>query len=113
MGANPCKRMKKSLSSTSQKSHSFPSLEDVCYQMDVIDEVVFEEMGTLNPPLDLLEVCLLGTHDNRVELPQSDEREVYTHILDMAQPFPPQHHPKKILNVKVGPSKEDKSALPR
>ena len=26
----------------------------------------------------------------------------------MAQPFPPQHHPREILNVEVGPSKEDK-----
>jgi len=85
-----------------------PSLEDACYQVDVIDKVVFEEMGTLNLPLDPLKGCVLGTLDKRVDVKPSNEREVYTHILDMGQPFPPQHHPRQILNVEVGPFKEDK-----
>ena len=63
---------------------AFPSLKDVSYQVNVIDKVVFEEMGTLNPPSDPLEACLLGTLDKRFEEQPSDERKVYTHILDIA-----------------------------
>ena len=37
-----------------------------------------------------------------------DERDVYTQILDMAQPFPSQHHPREILNMEAWPSKEDR-----
>ena len=33
---------------------------------------------------------------------------MYIHILDMAQPFTPQDHPREILNMDVSPSKEDK-----
>jgi len=65
------------------------SLEDACYWVDVIDKVVFEEMGTLNPLSNPLETCLLGTFDKRVEVQPSDEREVYTPILHMAQLFLP------------------------
>jgi len=81
--------------------------------VDGIDKVVFEGMGTLNPPSDPLEVCLLGNYDKRVEVRPSGEKEVYTQILNMAQPFPPQHHPRAILNVMVGPSKEDKKCTPK
>ena len=80
--------------------------------MNVINKVVFEGR-TLNPPSDPLEARLLGTLDKRVEVQPVDEREVYTHILDMAQLFLPQQHPREILNVEVGPSKEDKNPLPR
>jgi len=62
--------------------------------VDVLDKVVFEDMETLNPPSDPLEACLLGTLDKRVE--------------DMAQLFLPQHHPREILNMEVGSSKEEK-----
>jgi len=80
--------------------------------MDVIDQVVFKEMGTLNLPLHPLKACLLGTPDKRVDVQPGDEREVYTHILDMAQPFPPQRHQREILNVEVRASKEDKKCTP-
>ena len=66
-----------------------PFLEDAWYWVDVIDKVVFEEMGTLNPLSNPLETCLLGTFDKRVEVQPSDEREVYTPILHMAQLFLP------------------------
>jgi len=68
---------------------AFPSLEDACYRVDVLDKVVFKEMGTLNPPSEPLEACLLGTLDKRVDVQLDDEREMFSHILDMAQPFPP------------------------
>jgi len=45
-----------------------PSLEDACYQMDVIDKIIFEETGTLRPPSDSLKACLLGTLNKRVEV---------------------------------------------
>jgi len=76
--------------------------------VDVIHKVVFEEIGTLNLPLDPLETCLLGTLDKRIEAHLGDEREVYTQILDMAQPLFPEHHQSWILNVEVGPSKKCK-----
>jgi len=69
-------------------------------------------MGTLNPPLDPLEACLLGTLDKRVDVQPGNERVVYTHILDMAQPLSTHHHPTKIANVETGPSKEDKKCTP-
>ena len=71
-----------------------PSLEDACFRVDVIDEVVFEEMDALNSPLDPLEAFFLSTLDKRVEVQLRDKREVYAHILDMAPLFPPQHHPR-------------------
>jgi len=37
------------------------SLEDACYWVDALEKVVVEEMGTLSPPLDLLQACLIGT----------------------------------------------------
>ena len=45
-----------------------PSLEDACYRVDVIEEVVLEEMCSLNSPSDPLEGCLLGTIDRRIEV---------------------------------------------
>ena len=74
--------------------------------MDVLQKV--EEAGTLNLPLDPLEACLLGTHEKRVDVQPGDEKEVYTQILDMAQPFPPQHHPREILNAEMRSFKEIK-----
>ena len=62
----------------------------------------------MNLPLDPLEACLLGSLDKRVELQTRDKRKVYAHILDMALLFPPQHHPREILNLEMRPSKEDK-----
>jgi len=41
-----------------------------------------------------------------------DEREIYTRILNMVQPYLPRHQPKEILNVEVGPPKEDKKCTP-
>ena len=80
-----------------------PSLEDACYQVDVIEKVVLEEMGPLNSPLDSLEACLLGSINKSVEVQPRDEREVYAHILDMAPLFPPQHHPREITHLEGGP----------
>jgi len=90
-----------------------PSFEDACYRVDVIKKVVREEMTLLNSPSNPLEACLLGTLDKRVEGQPGDEREPYAHILDMAPLFPPQHHPKEILNLEERPSKEDKKYTPR
>ena len=50
----------------------------------------------------------MGTHDKRVDVQLGDEREVYTQILDMAKPFPPQYQLRDILNMEVGPSKENR-----
>ena len=65
-----------------------PSLEDACYRVDVIKEVVLEEMGPLNSPSDPLEACLLDTFDGRIEVQSGDEREVYAHNLYMVHFFP-------------------------
>ena len=54
----------------------------------------------------------MGKLDKRVEVQSRDEREVYAHILDMVPLFPPQHHPREILNMEVRPSKEDKKCAP-
>jgi len=67
-----------------------PSIEDACYQVDVIDKVVFEEMGPVNSPSYLLEAYLLGTLDKRVEVQPGDEKEVYAHILNTAPLSPSQ-----------------------
>ena len=40
------------------------------------------------------------------------EKEVYSRILDMASLFPPQHHPREILNLGVRPSTDDKKYSP-
>jgi len=45
-----------------------PYFKDVCYRVYVNDKVVFDKMGTLNPPLNLLEACLLGTLNKRVDV---------------------------------------------
>ena len=47
-------------------------------------KMVFKEIRTLNPPSDPFEACLLGVLDYRVDVQLGDEREVYTHILNMA-----------------------------
>ena len=65
-----------------------PPLEDACYGVDVKKKVVFEETRTTSLPSGPLEASLFGTHDKRVNVKPGDEREVYTQILDMAQPFP-------------------------
>ena len=75
-------------------------------------KVVFEEMCSLNSPSDPLEACLLGTIDRRIEVQSGDESEVYAHILDMAPPLAPQHHPRDIQNLEVRPSKDDKKCSP-
>jgi len=90
-----------------------PSLEDACYHVDVIKEVVLQKMGPLNSPSGPLEACLLGTIDKRLEVQPGDEREVYAHILDMAPVFPPQHHPREILNSEVRHSKDNKKCSPK
>ena len=89
-----------------------PSLEDACYRVDVIEEVVIEEMCSLNSPSDPLEACLLGTINRRIEVQPGNESEAYAHILDVAPPLPPQHHPREILNLEVRPSKDDKQCSP-
>ena len=58
---------KKKLEFTLSKVTASPTLKDSCYQVNVIDKVVFEEMGPFNSPSDLLEASLLGTLDNRLE----------------------------------------------
>ena len=88
MGTYPCKWVKRNLSSISKVTASL-SLEDACYQVDVMENVVFKEMKTLSSSSKPLETCLLGTYD-------------------MAQAFPPQRHPREIVNEEVGQSKEDK-----
>jgi len=49
-----------------------PSLEDASYWVDVIEEVVLEEMCSLNSPSDPLEACLLGTIDRKIEVQSGD-----------------------------------------
>ena len=49
------------------KAMASPSLEDACYQVDVIDKVVFEEISSLNSPLDPIEACFLGTLEKRLK----------------------------------------------
>jgi len=94
------------------KVTTFPSLEDACYRVDVIEEVVLEEMSSLNSPSNPLEACLLCIIDRRIEVQPEDESEVYAHILDVAPPLPPQHHPREILNLEVRPSKDDNKCSP-
>ena len=55
----------------------------------------------------------MDTLDKRVEVQPGDEREVYAHILDMTLLFPPQHHPREIINLEVRPSKDDKKCSPK
>jgi len=69
-------------------------------------------MGPLNSTSDPLEACLLGTLDKRVKVQPGDEREVYAHILDMAPPLSPQHHPREILNSEARRTKDDKECSP-
>jgi len=89
-----------------------PSLKDACYQVNVFKKVILEEMGPLNSTPDLLQACLLGTIDKRLDVQSGEEREVYAHILDMAPSLPAQHHPREILNLEVRPSKDDKTCSP-
>ena len=88
-----------------------PSLEDACYQVDVTNKVVFEEMGPLNSLADPL-AYLLGTFDKSVEAQLGDERAVYAHILNMAPLFHPQHLLRGIPNLELRLSKEDKKCTP-
>jgi len=40
------------------------SLEDAYYRVDELEMVVLEELGTLSPPSDPLESCLIGNCGN-------------------------------------------------
>ena len=70
-------------------------------------------LGPLNSPSDPRDAYLLVSLDKRVEVQPEDETEVYDHILDMAPLFPPQHHPREILNLEVRPSKDENKYYPK
>jgi len=61
------------------------ALEDACYQPDVLEKVVIEEIAIPSLPMDLLQVCLIGTCGHEIEAHLSEEREVYVKILIQPQ----------------------------
>jgi len=74
----------------------------------MLEKVVLEEMGTLSPPSEPLESCLIGNCGNKVDARLDEERGVYKRILNSTQPYLPIERARDILNVEVRPSNEDK-----
>ena len=66
-----------------------PSLEDVSYRVDVLEKVVLEQIGTLSPPSDLLELCLIGDCGNGVNPHPDEEREVHEIDSQLGPTIPP------------------------
>ena len=58
-----------------------PSIEDACYQVDVIEKVELEEMGIWSPSSDPLQACLIGIVGNCVDPYPDEEKGLYAKIL--------------------------------
>ena len=89
-----------------------PFLDNACYQVNMLEKVVLEEMKTLSTPSDPLEACLIGTYDNGFDSHPEKEKEAYAKILK-AQRYLPKHPPRKIFNIEVRLSNEDNKVLSR
>ena len=67
----------------------------------MLEKIVLKEMGTLAPPLDPIELCLIGNYDNKVNPHSDEEREVYERILNSTEPYLPRQQAREVLNVGV------------
>ena len=63
---------------------SSPTLEDACYRVDIFRRVLIEEMTLLNPSKDPLEGCLLETLEDEVEGCPTNEKDIYSKLLNSA-----------------------------
>jgi len=57
-------------------------LEDACYEVDILKKVLIKDTTSLNLLRNLLEACLVGTFENKVEACPNDERGIYAKILN-------------------------------
>ena len=62
-----------------------PSLENACYQVDLLEKVVLEEIGMPSPPVPL-EACLIGVYGNGVDPYPDKEIEIYAKVFNLAPP---------------------------
>ena len=90
-----------------------PSLEDACYQVDVLEKVVPKEIGIFTPPSDPFEACLIDTCGCGIDSSSDEENEAYVKILYSAQPYLPNTHRGRFLILNFDSPMKTRRALLR
>ena len=90
-----------------------PSLEDACYSIDVLKRLILKEMGTLSPPLDPLEACLIGSWGHRIDSHSNEEKDYIQISSIRANHTSVDTHWRRFLMWKFNSLIKTKRVLPR